>query len=583
MKRNLCLGLSLALVLGMTGCGSKNDEPKTPVFSETELTEAQQYVYAAMDSYEIPDKEEDFKTARVFLTDDLAADLKGKVDITTWDVSEVDAIVVAYLGDKVEEGTTTSEGTEIASDWSPVVFLIGGEDKEVAYTRALKDDTYAAASVEEAVGTVDADTITAAKKALAQAQLDAENYLEENKEKLGDYPALLESKIAENPDYVYSIDYFADVTEGNSYQGFYAGHYRNIYRAEYRLNQLTAENPKDADLIEEDYLMFDDKFSMLKSMYEIQMTMAELDATSADQMKEYKEILETVKTNEEYLFDETYTRASLANETANTYDICLRQLALYEDSLEALEKVMASADADERAYISERNGLIDEHMANYSNMYKTYVQCLVNLSNFEAENAEAMAAYNAEVEEVKEAVGDEYLDSVEYMKVELKYEEMLTSHEAFKNAIPLAKADLDAMKAEFDAALLELETEEQERLDAAVILKEKQAVFEYACQAEAAVTEYEAAKGQWGSIHPDYAAYQNQHLDYYTSYSNSSYSGGSSYSSGSSYGSSSSGTGAGGYDMPKDGESLSDYIQRVDPELYDSMTDIYNDATAGYK
>ena len=69
-------------------------------------------------------------------------------------------------------------------------------------------------------------------------------------------------------------------------------------------------------------------------------------------------------------------------------------------------------------------------------MYKTYVQCLVNLSNFEAENAEAMAAYNAEVEAVKEAVGDGYLDSVEYMK------------------------------AEFDAALLELDTEEQERLDA---------------------------------------------------------------------------------------------------------------------
>ena len=132
--------------------------------------------------------------------------------------------------------------------------------------------------------------------------------------------------------------------------------------------------------------------------------------------------------------------------------------------------------------------------------------------------------------------------------------------------------------------MAEIDAEEQERLDADVIVQEKEAFFEYACGVTADVTEYEAAKGQWGSIHPDYTAYQNQHLDYYTPSSSSSYSGKSSYSSGSSYsGSSSSGTGAGGYDMPKDGESLSDYIQRVDPDLYDSMTDIYNDAVSEYK
>ena len=89
-----------------------------------------------------------------------------------------------------------------------------------------------------------------------------------------------------------------------------------------------------------------------------------------------------------------------------------------------------------------------------------------------------------------------------------------------------------------------------------------------------------AVKGQWGSVHPDYAEYQNENLEYYSSYSGGSSSGKSSYSSGSS--SSSSGTGAGGYDMPKSGERFSDYVKRVDPDLYDSMTDIYNEATSGY-
>ena len=185
MKKFLCLGLTAALVLGMTGCGSKADEPKMAKFSEEELTEAQQYVYAAMDSYEIPDKEEDFKEARVLLTDDLAADLKGKVDINAWDVSEIDAIVVAYLGDKVEDGATTAADADTENDWSPVVFLVGGEGKEVSYTKSLKSAKFAATSVVDEAGD-DTTAIADAKKSIAQAQLDAEKYLETNKEKLGE-------------------------------------------------------------------------------------------------------------------------------------------------------------------------------------------------------------------------------------------------------------------------------------------------------------------------------------------------------------------------------------------------------------
>lgn len=300
MKRLLCLGLSVAMLLGMTACGSKNED-KLPKFSETELTKAQEYVYAAM-------------------------------DISAWDVSEVDAIVVAYLGDKegMDAGTTAAEDTDAKKDWSPVVFLLGGENKEVVYYRSLK-------------------------------------------------------------------------------------------------------------------------------------AIADLDASAADQMTEYKAALET----------------------ANSYDVYLRQLEIYENSLEAIEQIMSSSDKDEREYLKERTELVDNHLANYSNLYKTYVQCLVNLSNFEADNADALASYEAEVAAIKEEAGDGYEDSVEYIKVQLKYKEMLESHEGFKKAIPLAKTDLDAMKSEYDAALSELETKEQERLDAHTILQEKNAFFEYACNAAA--------------------------------------------------------------------------------------------------
>lgn len=38
------------------------------------------------------------------------------------------------------------------------------------------------------------------------------------------------------------------------------------------------------------------------------------------------------------------------------------------------------------------------------------------------------------------------------------------------------------------------------------------------------------------------------------------------------------GSGSGGYDMPKEGESFSEYVERVDPDLYDSLFEgLYDD------
>ena len=55
---------------------------------------------------------------------------------------------------------------------------------------------------------------------------------------------------------------------------------------------------------------------------------------------------------------------------------------------------------------------------------------------------------------------------------------------------------------------------------------------------------------------------------------------GSSYHSysGSSYSNNKSSTKRNGYDMPNNGESLPDYIRRVDPDLYNTMQDRWNTA-----
>lgn len=70
----------------------------------------------------------------------------------------------------------------------------------------------------------------------------------------------------------------------------------------------------------------------------------------------------------------------------------------------------------------------------------------------------------------------------------------------------------------------------------------------------------------------------NSENEYYSSSSSSyDYSSSSDYSSGT--------TGEGGYEMPNESDkSFSDYVKRVDPDLYDSMQDRYDSAVdnSGY-
>ena len=37
-----------------------------------------------------------------------------------------------------------------------------------------------------------------------------------------------------------------------------------------------------------------------------------------------------------------------------------------------------------------------------------------------------------------------------------------------------------------------------------------------------------------------------------------------------------------GYDAPSEGQSFSDYVKEQEPDLYETMTDIYDSATSGY-
>jgi len=66
------------------------------------------------------------------------------------------------------------------------------------------------------------------------------------------------------------------------------------------------------------------------------------------------------------------------------------------------------------------------------------------------------------------------------------------------------------------AAVDKLDTAEEERLLGVAIANEKRAARDYMLTPTEYMDEYKAEDKQWGEVHPDYAAYQNEHLNYYT-------------------------------------------------------------------
>ena len=165
---------------------------------------------------------------------------------------------------------------------------------------------------------------------------------------------------------------------------------------------------------------------------------------------------------------------------------------------------------------------------------------------------------------------------MDFIKADVQYGELIKQRDAHANAVDESKKAADEVKTEGEAAAAKLEEAYAEAKQAAAVKQAQANLLAYCTELNVTTGEYDAAADQWGRLPQEYLDYQNPLLSYYTPpVSNSSGSGGSGSNKNSS--GSSSNKGAGGYDMPNENdESFSDYVKRVDPDLYNSMKDIYD-------
>lgn len=558
MKRSICLTLAALLTLSLTACG-------TPRFSADALTPAQDYAKAAMDSYKMASGYE-IKNASVLLTTDLKADLNA-VEMKSWDVSDVTAVVLVQPGREGEEATENNQ---------PLLFLLD-EEKEIVYKKTP--------GMGETTAGDSGESLSDLRREVAQARLDAET-MAERSEELKAFADQAAKKCKSDAGYLES-EAFLDDCAGKSEFLQYGAALRTARRLEERLDTLSdcpsTQRQEAGALLDSNEELQDQELELRQMLRKVQAELAEQDQGVLSNLKGKTQ---NAVEDPSVLFTEEYLRLCLGSREAISCDSLLRQQVIEETSLAVLEQCAQTEDLEEREYLEERNAVVVTAMADYAAAMYDSVQKDQALKEFETAHAQELTDYQNGEKEIKDRVGEDYAEDVDYIKLQLKYESILKEKETLESSAKAAKEEADEVKSEAESDVKELDQEEEERKQDNAAQAEQEILYEYVCAMKAPeTTEYQAEAGQWGTLNPDYIAYQNENLTRSSSSGSSSYSGGGSYSGGSrSSGGSSSSSGSSDSSSSFSGSddySFEDYLRDNDPDAYESYQDLERNWNSG--
>lgn len=583
LKRPLAFALAIVMLLTLCACGQK--------FDPEELTASEKAAKAVVESIEF-NKGEELKEVDVLQADDIAAALGKDVELDGWDISDAAFAVILRVGEKTGDESTTSASDSAYDADAPAkstvktsVALVSAENKVLycSYSRS-------SASADTA-GDTSADTEDIAQDAryeLAQKTVDAESYAEKNAEAVAAFEEAIAEKLAADPEYYYTTEYIN--TAKSMRVSSYADMLEQIRALERYVEILEqAENGDASELLAAKNAaavwksLEAQRWEILGYRAQSQASLDSLVQKKTDVISAFEaEAAKLAENDTDYMYSVDYLKLCLSSEDCNQYDVYKRQIAIYQESEDCVLECMELDDTEEITFRSELLSTKQETESEYVNALKTYVQCVINKEAFESENQAAIAAYDTALKNAKDKSGDNYAKDMDFIKADVQYGEIIKQRDAHVSAVENSKAAADEVKTEGDEQLGKIETayNEKKQKDAENLAKAN--LLEYCTGLEVTAEEYDVESGQWGKLPQEYLDYQNPLLEYYTpTYSSSSgshYSG--SYSSGKNNSSSSSGSGnigAGGYEMPNSSDkSFSDYIQRVDPDLYNSIVGRYD-------
>lgn len=538
MKRMVAFALSFLMLFGFAGCGEKE---KTPVFSETELTEAQSYAYEAIHGYQI-DKSLSLLSAQVLFTEDVNKAIPGNIITKDWDaVQDTHAIVLAKYGKPeapADEEEASDDGAKKEVEPSLVMaFFLNEEKKTVAEVlvsgrngSGYVSEGAAAAGPsgvsEEYLVVEGSGGLSYLRRLVAEAELRAEAFLTEHAE---------EETFAAFAEQVGSVEKSiaglgnAEVLRATGNDPTCLEYWQELWhcaslREEMKLVETLeslsgSEQFKAEEQLDLDMERWEQMRALWKEYAATAKELADYEAAHGEELAPIQEA-QAAFAADNWWDDAAYLRLCLGSEVLNQYDILLRQQRIYETSLAVLQDIGTEPDTDLRENMAAKLNRETEAFSQYSNAIKVYMQCVVNQENFLTENAEELSAYEAAEAAAREAAGENYAEDIEYLKVEITYEDLLKQRSAHESAVKNSKAAADEIRTGLNEELTKLEEKEAERQKELLVAQMKEKLREYLSQAQESVSEYEAGSDQWGDLHPDFTAYQNEHLTYIVEHSN---------------------------------------------------------------
>ena len=573
-KRTGLLVLAAVLLLTLTACGGTAQRR----FDPEALTPAEQVASAAVAEQKFPAGWE-LKEVDVLQTEDLAAAIGSNVDLSAWDVSDAAYAVILRAGEKADEAEDddeTSAANAQTAGLATVVMLVDDEFDVVYCSGKFYNYDFG-----DERGDADADAdgfdVQAARYDLVKAELKVEEYAAEHAETVQAFQQAVAPGLDTDPDYARTADYLVTAQAMNATD--YTDLVEVAWCLQLRLDILEAAENGSSGLTRAEAVTAADtqvsleqqRWTLLGEWAKVEQERAQLEADRTADIAGFEaKAAEMQAADPDYLDSEDYLKLCLSSDEFNRYDTCLRQIELYRSTVETLDNARELSDRDEMDLVCALKNDQNQVDSDYINARKTYAQCLLNQEQFEAEHQTELAAYDEALAAARERAGDDYATDMDFIKADVQYGGLIRQREAHSSAVAAAKADAEQILADGEAGAAELRQKYADRMAKTAEEQAQQALVDYARNLKVTVGEYEAEPGQWCRLPQAYLDDQNDDLPYHVSHSHSS---GSSHS-----GSSSGGTGSGGYDMPRDGESFSDYVKRVDPDLYESMQDIYNDA-----
>lgn len=523
MKRIIAFGLVLLILFGLVGC---DRGPEIPVFSAEELTQAQSYAYAAIHGYEI-DRSLCLLSAQVLLTEDVNKAIPNNMITKDWtDVQDTCAIVLAKYGEqKVQESEAeaSDDGEAKESELSLVMaFFLNEKMETVAAVQVsgANGSNQAVPAVTEIYMELEATGVSGLRRQLAGAELDAEAFLSENAE---------QEALAAFAEGLNGVDWTLDALgneevlrdTGNDHvclqyweKLWGCAVLREVLSRMEQIETLTGSEQYAAQaLLESDIIIWRQESDLWKEYAVTVKELADYEAAHGEEIVPLQEAHAAFGADS-WWDDETYLRLCIGSDSLNQYDVLLRQQRIYEAALAMLHDAEEETDTTLREYMAEKNDTETTAFSEYSNAIKVYVRCVVNQETFLAENAAELSAYEAAEAAAREAAGEKYADDIEYIKVQITYEDLIQQKNAHESAVTNSKAAADKICTDMEEKIAKVEEKEAECKNGILVAQMKTDLREYLSQTHESVSEYEAGADQWGDLHPDFAAYQNEHLTY---------------------------------------------------------------------